>query len=60
MAHELLDRGYGEVYALKGGFDAWRQAGYPVVPRTSEVGARGGAERRFESGWGREAPPPAV
>jgi len=30
MAQELTQRGYSNVYPLYGGFDAWRQAGYPL------------------------------
>ncbi|MBI2935032.1 MAG: rhodanese-like domain-containing protein [Chloroflexi bacterium] len=26
----LTDRGFKDVYALKGGFDAWKEAGYPT------------------------------
>jgi rhodanese-related sulfurtransferase len=29
----LIDRGRTEAHPLKGGFDAWRQAGYPVEPK---------------------------
>jgi len=25
--------GYPKVYALKGGWDAWKKAGYPVEPK---------------------------
>jgi 3-mercaptopyruvate sulfurtransferase SseA len=25
-----MERGYRKVYALKGGWDAWEDAGYPV------------------------------
>jgi rhodanese-related sulfurtransferase len=30
LAQKLLERGYRQVWALRGGFDAWRNAGYPV------------------------------
>ena len=30
VGQELLDRGFKNVHALYGGFDAWRDAGYPV------------------------------
>ena len=35
MALELRARGWSEVYALRGGYDAWVAAGYPVEPRES-------------------------
>jgi rhodanese-related sulfurtransferase len=31
----LSDRGWTGAHALLGGFDAWRQAGYPVEPKES-------------------------
>ncbi len=38
MARELADRGFRDVYALKGGFDAYRQAGLPLeAPDTTNV-----------------------
>ncbi len=33
MARELADRGYRDVHALQGGFDAWVEAGLPLEPR---------------------------
>jgi rhodanese-related sulfurtransferase len=30
VARELKERGFGDVFALRGGFKAWRQAGLPV------------------------------
>jgi len=30
---DLLDHGFKNVYALKGGFDAWYKAGYPLEPK---------------------------
>ena len=33
MAQELRDQGFTEVYALQGGFDAWKKAGGPVEPK---------------------------
>jgi rhodanese-related sulfurtransferase len=30
LAQKLRERGYKNVWALKGGFDAWRNAGLPV------------------------------
>jgi rhodanese-related sulfurtransferase len=33
VARTLNDRGWREARPLKGGFDAWRKAGYPVEPR---------------------------
>jgi rhodanese-related sulfurtransferase len=38
VARELAEKGFRDVYALKGGFDAWRQAGLPLeAPDTSNV-----------------------
>jgi rhodanese-related sulfurtransferase len=28
-----MEHGFKDVYALKGGFDAWREAGYPLEPK---------------------------
>ena len=36
MAQMLLDKGWTDVRPLLGGFDAWRQAGYPLEARTPE------------------------
>jgi rhodanese-related sulfurtransferase len=33
VAQVLLERGWSDVHALHGGFDAWQQAGYPVEPK---------------------------
>jgi len=33
LAQKLQQRGYKDVYALEGGFDAWQQAGLPVEPK---------------------------
>jgi 3-mercaptopyruvate sulfurtransferase SseA len=33
VAQTLLDAGWTDVRPLKGGFDAWRQAGYPLEPK---------------------------
>ena len=30
MAQILLDHGFKNVHPLYGGFDAWREAGYPI------------------------------
>jgi rhodanese-related sulfurtransferase len=30
LAQELRERGYEQVWALKGGFDAWQNEGLPV------------------------------
>ncbi|TAM78949.1 MAG: hypothetical protein EPN47_19760 [Acidobacteria bacterium] len=30
MARELKERGFEDVYALRGGFKAWQRAGLPV------------------------------
>jgi 3-mercaptopyruvate sulfurtransferase SseA len=30
---QLMAMGYPKVYALKGGWDAWKKAGYPVEPK---------------------------
>jgi len=31
-----VEAGFTKVYALKGGFDAWEVAGYPVDPKVTE------------------------
>lgn len=36
MARELKERGFEEVYPLKGGFKAWQRAGLPVEPIAKE------------------------
>jgi rhodanese-related sulfurtransferase len=33
LAQALKKTGYGKVYYLKGGWDDWVKAGYPVDPR---------------------------
>jgi rhodanese-related sulfurtransferase len=33
LALKLQERGYKDVYALQGGFDAWRKAGMPMEPK---------------------------
>ena len=33
MARTLLDAGWTDVRPLKGGFEAWRHAGYPLEPK---------------------------
>ncbi|BDG06895.1 rhodanese-like domain-containing protein [Anaeromyxobacter paludicola] len=33
MALRLRELGWEDAYALKGGYDAWKQAGMPVEPR---------------------------
>jgi rhodanese-related sulfurtransferase len=33
VAQTLIDRGWTEAHPLLGGFDAWRQDGYPVEPK---------------------------
>jgi rhodanese-related sulfurtransferase len=38
VARELADRGFRDVYALKGGFDGWRKATLPLeAPDTTNV-----------------------
>ena len=37
MAQMLLDRGWMDVHPLRGGFDAWRAAGYPIEPKTRKA-----------------------
>lgn len=32
MARELKERGFSDVYPLRGGFKAWQKAGLPVEP----------------------------
>jgi rhodanese-related sulfurtransferase len=36
VAQQLLDAGWTDARALLGGFDAWRQAGYPVEPKKTQ------------------------
>ncbi|MGH7662837.1 MAG: rhodanese-like domain-containing protein [Gemmatimonadaceae bacterium] len=33
MARTLLENGWKDARALQGGFDAWREAGYPTEPK---------------------------
>jgi rhodanese-related sulfurtransferase len=33
LAQKLQEHGYKNVWALKGGFDAWQKAGLPVEKR---------------------------
>jgi rhodanese-related sulfurtransferase len=33
VAQLLIDQGRHNVHYLQGGFDAWRRAGYPLVPK---------------------------
>jgi len=28
-----MEKGYSNVYALKGGWDGWTKAGYPIEPK---------------------------
>jgi rhodanese-related sulfurtransferase len=37
VAQELTERGFLDVHALHGGFDAWVQAGLPVEPRLTRA-----------------------
>jgi rhodanese-related sulfurtransferase len=30
MAQKLIDKGYGKVYALKGGWREWNRSKYPI------------------------------
>jgi rhodanese-related sulfurtransferase len=34
LAQKLTEQGFKKVWALKGGFDAWRDAGLPVEPKS--------------------------
>jgi rhodanese-related sulfurtransferase len=34
VAQKLTEKGWKNVHPLYGGFDAWRQAGYPVEPKS--------------------------
>lgn len=40
MAHELDERGFADVHALHGGFEAWVRAGQPVEPRAGAAQAK--------------------
>ncbi len=33
LAQKLMERGYDKVYALKGGWNEWQRAKYPVEPK---------------------------
>ena len=33
MARNLIEMGYGKVYALKGGWNEWKASGFPVEPK---------------------------
>jgi rhodanese-related sulfurtransferase len=33
VARQLLDMGFSRVYALKGGWWEWEEAGYPMEPK---------------------------
>jgi rhodanese-related sulfurtransferase len=33
LALKLQQRGYKNVWALQGGFDAWKKAGLPLAPK---------------------------
>jgi rhodanese-related sulfurtransferase len=33
VAQQLLDLGFKQVWALKGGWKEWEQAGYPTEPK---------------------------
>jgi rhodanese-related sulfurtransferase len=32
-ARALMERGFTKVYALKGGWNEWLEAGYPTAPK---------------------------
>jgi rhodanese-related sulfurtransferase len=40
VAHELEKRGFKDVHALHGGFEAWVRAGLPVAARAGETALR--------------------
>jgi rhodanese-related sulfurtransferase len=40
VARELEQRGFADVHALHGGFDAWVRAGEPVEPRGGPGGGK--------------------
>jgi rhodanese-related sulfurtransferase len=33
VAQQLIDRGFKQVWALKGGWQAWEKTGYPTEPK---------------------------
>jgi 3-mercaptopyruvate sulfurtransferase SseA len=35
-----MEQGYRKVYALKGGWHAWEDAGYPIQEKTTESPAK--------------------
>jgi 3-mercaptopyruvate sulfurtransferase SseA len=44
VAQELMARGWKDVRPLKGGFDAWQQAGYPTEPKRDRIPVAQAAE----------------
>ena len=43
MAFWLKENGFGKVYALEGGWHAWRAAGYPVEGKNGDPSGGGPA-----------------
>jgi rhodanese-related sulfurtransferase len=33
VAQEFMKKGYSKVYALKGGWEEWQKAGFPIDPK---------------------------
>jgi rhodanese-related sulfurtransferase len=33
VARKLIEKGYTRVFALKGGWNGWEDAGYPTAPK---------------------------
>lgn len=54
MAWRLRDNGFTKTRALRGGFDAWERAGYPIEPKVDRKPGRrpkaGGQAGRKGSG----------
>jgi rhodanese-related sulfurtransferase len=36
VAQQLMKKGYSQVYALKGGWWDWEDAGYPMEPKNKK------------------------
>jgi len=60
MARKLIAKGYKKVYALKGGWREWFEAGYPVDEKMNstihgikQIPAALKCLRRFMIGWNR-------
>ncbi len=57
MAQKLLRKGYKEVFALRGGWDAWVAAEYPLEKRDPLPGEEGAEEPEASPGDEEEPEP---